>query len=144
MKNRTAQKKGNAFEEYLIGVMKEELDKEAKSTYQSGRGLDKQDVILPNFGIEIEAKNQKTIKIIDWWEQCKIQEYGNTGVLIFRNPRKPEFQESLVVMGMEDWIELVKNQNEVVEVETNFKPELRWKIKRLLEATKAVEKELKK
>jgi len=133
---------GNEFEEHLINVFKKELDKGAKKTYQSGSGLDKQDIILPEFGIEIEAKNQKTIKVMDWWEQCKRQEFGNKGVLIFSNPRKPKFQEALVVMGLDDWIELMKKQNEVVEVETNFSPQLKWKVKRLKDAAHEVFKEL--
>jgi hypothetical protein len=142
MKPKSIHQKGNRFENYLLQVLKEKLDSKAHRTYGSGNGLDKQDIRLPSFNIEIEAKNQKTLKIIDWWEQCKNQEFGNTGVVIFRNPRKPEFQESLVLMGLDDFIELVQNQNEFVEIESNFDPNLKWKIKRLKEAANEVFKEL--
>jgi hypothetical protein len=143
MKNKkSAVAVGNRFEMHLVAELKERLDSGTKLAYRSGAGLDKQDIIIPSFKIEIEAKNQKTLKIIDWWEQCKRQEFGNTGVLILRNPRKPEFAESLVVMGMDDWIELVKKQNEVVEVESNFDPNLKWKVKRLKDAAGEVFKEL--
>lgn len=81
MKPRSAKNKGNRYENHLIEVLRERLDSKAQRTYGSGAGLDKQDVRLPSFNIEIEAKNQKTIKLIDWWEQCKRQEFGNTAVL---------------------------------------------------------------
>lgn len=142
MKPRSAKNKGNRYENHLIEVLRERLDSKAQRTYGSGAGLDKQDVRLPSFNIEIEAKNQKTIKLIDWWEQCKRQEFGNTAVLCLRNPRKAEFQESLVVMGLDDWIELVKKQNEVVEVESNFDPKLKWKVANLKRAAQEVFKEL--
>lgn len=142
MRPRSAKNKGNRYENHLIEILKERLDSKAQRTYGSGSGLDKQDVRLPSFNIEIEAKNQKTIKLIDWWEQCKRQEYGNMAVLCLRNPRKAEFLESLVVMGLDDWIELVKKQNETVEVESNYDPKLKWKLKRFLDYGKEVFKEL--
>ncbi len=142
MNPRSAKNKGNRFENWLIEVLRERLDHKAQRTYGSGAGLDKQDVRLPSYDIEIEAKNQKTIKLIDWWEQCKSQEHGNMAVLALRNPRKAEFQETLIVMGLDDWIELVKKQKEVVEVESNFDPKLKWKIKKLKDAANEVFKEL--
>ena len=142
MNAKSAKNKGNRFENYLIDVFREKLDSKAQRTYGSGSGLDKQDIRLPQFDIEVEAKNQKTIKLIDWWEQCKRQEFGNMGVLVLRNPRKAEFQESLVVLDLYDFIELAKRKNETVEVETNFNPQLKWKVKRLKEAANDVFKEL--
>lgn len=142
MKPRSAKNKGNRFENWLIEVLRERLDSKAQRTYGSGAGLDKQDIRLPSFNIEIEAKNQETLHIIDWWEQTKLQEHGNLSVLAFRNPRKAEFLETLVVMSLDDWIELVKKQNEVVEVESNFDPKLKWKIKRLKDYAHEVFKEL--
>lgn len=142
MNPRSAKNKGNRYENHLIKVLREKLDSKAQRTYGSGAGLDKQDIRLPSFNIEIEAKNQKTLKVMDWWEQCKRQAFGNIGVMIFRNPRKPEFQESLVIMDLYDWIELVKSQNEVVEVESNYDPKLKYKIANLKRAVQDVFKEL--
>lgn len=142
MKPRSAKNKGNRYENWLIEYFREKVDSKAQRTYGSGNGLDKQDIRLPSFNVEIEAKNQKTIHALDWWEQCKRQEFGNMAVLIFRNPRKAEFQENIVMMGLDDFAELVKKQNEVVEVESNFDSNLKWKVKRLQEAARAVFKEL--
>ena len=131
------------FENDLVEVLKERLDQDTKITYGSGSGLNKQDVIIPNFGIEIEAKNQMTVKLIDWWEQCKRQEFGNMGVLALRNPRKAEFQETLIVMSLDDFIQLVKNQaEEEVVVQSNFSPKLKYKIANLKRAIQEVVREL--
>lgn len=132
MKPKSAHNKGNRFENYLIEYLRENLDAGTHRTYASGRGTDKQDVRIPNYKIELEAKNQKTIKLIDWWEQCKSQEFGNRGILAIRNPRKPEFREILVVMEMSDLIEILKKEPE--EVESGLDKNTKWKVKRLKEA----------
>lgn len=142
MKPRSAKNKGNRYENHLIEILREKLDKSAHRTCGSGAGLDKQDIVLPAMGYEIEAKNQKTLKILDWWEQCKKQEHGNKAIVVFRNPRKAEFQENLVIMDLNDWIEVMTGQSEEVKIESNFKPSLLWKIKRLKDATNDVMKEL--
>jgi hypothetical protein len=144
MKPRSAKNKGNRYENHLIEVLRSQLDEKAQRTYGSGAGLDKNDVVLPQFDIEIEAKNQKTLKILDWMEQTQSQQNksGRTSVMVFRNPRKAEFQESFVVMDLYDWIELVKRQKDQVEVINNQDPQLKWKIKRLKDAANDVFKEL--
>lgn len=144
MNAKSAKAKGGRYENHLIEVLRANLDEKAQRTYGSGAGLDKNDIVLPQFDIEIEAKNQKALKLIDWWEQTKSQatKSNRTSVLILRNPRLAEFQENLVVMDLYDWIELVKRQNEQVEVINNQDPNLKWKLKRLIEAAKAVVKEI--
>lgn len=144
MKSKSAKAKGGRYENFLIEVLRSQLDEKAQRTYGSGSGLDKNDVVLPQFDIEIEAKNQKTLKILDWMEQTQSQENksGRTSVMVFRNPRKAEFVESFVVMDLYDWIELVKKQKDQVEVINNQDPQLKWKIKRLKDAANEVFKEL--
>lgn len=144
MKSKSAKAKGGRYENFLIEVLRSQLDEKAQRTYGSGSGLDKNDVVLPQFDIEIEAKNQKTLKILDWMEQTQSQENksGRTSVMVFRNPRKAEFQESFVVMDLYDWIELVKKQKDQVEVINNQDPQLKWKVKRLKDAANEVFKEL--
>jgi hypothetical protein len=132
MKPKSAHKKGNRFENYLIEYLRENLDAGTHRTYSSGRGLDKQDVIIPNYKIELEAKNQKTINLIDWWEQCKSQEFGNKGMLAIRNPRKAEFQEVVIVISIEDLVDILKNKEG--EIETGFDKNTKWKVKRLKDA----------
>jgi hypothetical protein len=143
MNARSAKNKGNRFENYLIDLFRKECDSKAHRTYGSGNGLDKQDVRLPAFNVEVEAKNQKTIKLLDWWEQCQRQQTtGNVGVLAIRNPRKPEFQEILIVMSSDYFTELLKGYKGEAVVESNFSPNLKWKIQRARQSLQEVFKEL--
>lgn len=144
MKARSAKNKGNRYENLLIETLRENLDAKAQRTYGSGNGLDKQDICLPSHDIEIEAKNQKTLKVLDWWEQTKSQEAksGRKSVLIFRNPRKAEGQESLVILDLYDWMELVKGQKGEVEVINNMDSDLKWRVKKLKDAAQEVFKRL--
>lgn len=142
MKPRSAKNKGNRYENWLIEDLRKTLDEKAQRTYGSGNGLDKNDIHIPNYDIEIEAKNQKTLKIMDWWEQSQRQRTDRMTVVVFRNPRKPEFQENLVIMGYDEWKELIKSQKEETIVENNFDPKLKWKVANLKRAAQEVFKEL--
>ncbi len=128
MKAKSAKAKGNRYESWLVEDLRKSLDEKTHRTYGSGSGLDKSDVNIPNYDIEIEAKNQKTLKILDWWEQTCRQRTDRMSVLVFRNPRKPEFQENLVIMDYEEWKELIKSQKEETIIESNFDSKLKWKV----------------
>ncbi len=138
MKTKSTQRIGNEYEEHLKEILRTELDSKARITYLSGRGTEKSDIYLPSLSIEIECKNQKTLKIIDWWEQCKSQEINNLSVLALTNPRKPKMKETLIVMDLYDWIELLKNQKGAGEVESGFDKNFKWKVKKLKDAAQDV------
>lgn len=143
MKHRSSLNKAIRFENWLVEKCRELIDLKTFKTSASGAGLDKNDVRIPNFNIEIEAKNQETWKMPEYVEQLKRQRTnGNMSVLAVRNPAKAEFQEVYVIMDFYDWAELVKKQNSSVEIESNFDPKLKWKVKRLQEAAREVFKEL--
>lgn len=144
MKPKSAKEKGNRYEKHLIEVFRENLDEKSRRSYGSGAGLDKNDLNLPAYDIEVEAKNQMKINLLDWWEQTKNQERmsGRTSVLILRNPRLPEFQESLVVMDLYAWLELLKSTKEETTVINNKDPKLKYKISRLKQAINDVMKDL--
>lgn len=146
MKQKSARAKEKRMINYLIPILREELDKGSYPTLGSGNGLDKNDIRIPDFNIEIEAKNHKRIKLIEFWEQTKRQTFGdkNKGVLMVRNPKEKEFDEILCVMSLDDWIDLVKNSKSKVQVENNLSPNLKWKVKALKEAANNVFKELTK
>jgi hypothetical protein len=143
MKQRSSLNKAIRLENWLVEKCRELIDAKAYKTSASGAGLDKNDVRIPNFDMEIEAKNQATWKMPEYVEQLKRQKTnGNMSVLAVRNPAKPEFEEVYVIMDFYDWAELVKKQAEKVEVESNFDPKLKWKVKRLQDAARDVFKEL--
>lgn len=134
MKARSAKNKGNRFENFLLQDIRQELDSQAHRTNASGAGLDKNDLRLPQFDIEIEAKNKSQVTLISDWEQVKRQTISGTTVLAIRNPKEAEFKETLIVMDYEDWKELIKAQKEQVEVNSTLDPALRWPIKAAIEA----------
>ncbi|MEO0304701.1 MAG: hypothetical protein ABIM64_05515, partial [candidate division WOR-3 bacterium] len=118
MKTKSAKAKGNRFENYLVSVLKENLDAKTHRNYASGSGLDKNDIRIPSFDIEIEAKNAKRVNLIKDWEQAKRQETASKVILAVRNPKKPEFDEVLIVIDLFDFIEILKKQKGKDEVET--------------------------
>lgn len=142
MKSSSARQKGGRFENYLVEDLKKSVDAKTSRNYASGAGLDKNDIRMPGFDIEIEAKNAMTIHLIKDWEQLESQTTSNTGVLMIRNPKKPEFNQTLVVMDYEDWKELIKKQKDSVTVENNIDSNLKWKIKRLKDYANEVFKDL--
>jgi hypothetical protein len=143
MKQRSSLNKAIRLENWLVEKCREIIDAKSFKTSASGAGMDKNDVRIPNFDIEIEAKNQATWKMPEYVEQLKRQRTnGNMSVLAVRNPAKPEFEEVYIIMDFFDWANLVKKQNDKIEVESNFDSKLKWKIANLKRAAQEVFKEL--
>jgi len=138
-----AKKKGNRFEKYLVDVLREQLDCKTHQTVASGAGLDKNDIVLPNYNIEIEAKNKSKFSLTADWRQLKRQKTHSMSVLAIRNPAMAEFKETLIVMELGEFIELVKGKDNapaVVDLPKNMK----WKVKKMKDATNEVFKEFNK
>lgn len=142
MKARSAHNKGKRFENYLHEYFKSNLDGYSHHTKGSGSGLDKADLNLPQYNIKIEAKNQGTVKLSEWWEQTKSQVFNETPVLAIRNPRYAEFQETLIVLTLEDFTELLKNSKEEVVVEQGLSYSQKSALQNLKTAVTRVIKEL--
>lgn len=141
MKARSAKNKGNRFENYLVERFKE-VDTKTQRTYGSGSGLDKNDLRLPQYDIEIEAKNASVVHLVKDFEQLESQTMGgNLGILAIRNPKKSEFEQTFIVLDLEDFIELLKAKSSY-EVEVQLDPKLKWRIKKLKDAAHEVYKEL--
>lgn len=116
MKARSAKNKGARFENFLVELIRAELDPNAHRTYGSGSGLDKNDVIVPKYEIEIEAKNQQKIKLLDWWDQVERQRTPiNIPVLVARDPRRPEFQRSFAICDLNDFLVLIGKEKPEVD-----------------------------
>ena len=144
MKASSKNKKGSRFENFLVEELKKDIDAKAHRTYGSGNGLDKNDINLPNFDIEIEAKNQNRIKLNEWWEQAKRQATDRTTVLAIRNPNFPEFKETLIVMDFEDWKEFLKGKTEKIEVNHITDRTLKYKLGNLKNLLPGLIRELEK
>ena len=143
MNPRSAKNKGDRFENWLVELFRERLDKTTHRNYGSGAGLDKNDIRLPAFNIEIEAKNTEKIHLIEDWDQVKRQRtQGNVGVLAIRNPKKPEFQEVMIVIDIGDFIDMAAGVKGEVNIINNQDRELQWAIKGLKEACNKVMRKL--
>lgn len=143
MKNRSKINKGLRFVNYLVKLFREGVDQKAYAVAGSGAGLDKMDIRLPNFNFEIEAKNTEKFRLDEDWEQVKRQlTTGNTGVLALRHPKKPEFEETLIVMDIGDFISLLQGSKSEVNIVNNFSEDLKWPLTRLRDDCKAVLKKI--
>lgn len=139
MKNSSRKNKGSRFENFLVDLFRERVDAATHRNYASGAGLDKSDLIIPSHGIEVEAKNSQTIHLIKDWEQTKRQNTGqNISVLAIRNPKKPEFDETLIVMEISDFIDLLNGLKDTENIETSKDNDFKWAVKGLKEAAQKV------
>ena len=137
MKARSKINKGLRFQNYLKEFFRKELDINSHDTRGSGSGIDKGDIRVPSFGFNIEAKNADDFSIRADWDQTKRQCTGeDIPVLIIRHPAKPEFEETLVIMEIHDWVNLVKGTKEETKVERNFAPKDRWIVQRCVDDLK--------
>lgn len=120
MKARSAKNKGARYENFLVDIIRQELDPSAHRTYGSGSGLDKNDIIIPKYGIEIEAKNHKKIALTDWWNQVERQRTpANIPILVARDPRRPEFERSFAVCDLNDFIVLLTRKDPSARMQIN-------------------------
>ena len=145
MKSKSAKSKGTRFERFLVDIFRETLDKDTHRQPASGAGLEKGDVRIPAFNIEIEAKNQSNIHLIRDWEQTKSQRTtGNKAFLAIRNPKEPEFEETLIIMDVNDFIELIKGTTGEISIISNKDNNLLYWSKMLKDTCQKVIKELDK
>lgn len=118
MKPRSAKNKGSRYEKAILELCREHLDAHAYQPAGSGNGTEKGDVYLPNHSIVLEVKNQKTIKLVDWWDQAEAQALGDqVPVLVIRNPKYAEGRKNLAVLDFEALMVYLQAQHDHVEVD---------------------------
>lgn len=139
MYKKSSIEKGKRFEKYLLERVKKELDMNAFRISGSGNGLDKNDIRIPSMNIELEAKNAATFNVQGDWEQAKRQKTtGNMSILVIRHPKRPEFEESVVVMDLEDFFVLAQNQAVSREIIATPDPKNKWIIQNMIDSAKKV------
>lgn len=139
MKRSSCKAKGSRFENYLVERL-QEFDSEAKRTYASGAGQDKGDIRMPSLDFNIEAKNAKQVNLVKDFKQAEDQcVSGGIPVLMIRNPKQAEFNQTFVVMDLEYWLELINGN---ITGETSLDPNIKWKVKRLKDYAHELFKEL--
>jgi len=134
--------KGKRFEKHLLNDIRENLDANAYITPGSGSGLQKNDIIIPAFKIEVEAKNAKKFSLMTNWNQVERQKTPyNKVILIARHPDYAEFEKSLVIMDYNDWKEMLLERVESGEVEETLSFQKKNSLERLKSSIANVKKE---
>ena len=145
MKAKSAIAKGKVLEDYVSSQIREKgIDPKAVRSHGSGNtNTEKGDIwtsmeILGQ-NVGIECKNQKVIKIQDWWRQTqKLESLGREPVLIFRIDREP-LEETKVVIYLDTLLELVAGQEGAV---THQDPKAKWAFQNAREALRVAIKYL--
>jgi len=112
-----AQKKGSEFEKHIQSVLLRR-GFAARQNLGSGNGINKGD-LSTSCPFQVEAKNQKAIRILEWIDQTKIEaQRGNWDAdkwaLVFRDPRQPDalMEQAYAVIELEEFIKLMKKDAE--------------------------------
>jgi hypothetical protein len=116
MKARSAINKGNRAEEFVCKQIEEIGLGRARREIGSGNGHLKGD-IFADIPFLLEIKNHKMVQCLSWIDQAKKQaEQGNDNpdkwALVFRDPRKPEFEQMYVTLDLWQFLRLLKKNKE--------------------------------
>lgn len=107
--------KGLVLEKYVCEqIIAKGLDDRARPSYNSGAtNSEKSDIwtslmiLGQNAGIEV--KNQKTLKIPEWWSQTKkLESLGREPVLVYKIHNQP-LSETLCTIRLDTLLELLKS-----------------------------------
>ena len=145
MKPKSKIEKGKRFEKFINKEIEAEGLGRAIRVPGSGSGKIKGDSFNA-LEFLIEAKNQKTIHLLDWVNQAKEQaRLGNYSpekwALILKDPRSPETNpDCYTIIDMWEFLKLLKKSGEPLIKESDR--DMRYKIQRLVQSAKAVLKEL--
>jgi hypothetical protein len=139
--------KGKKLEKYVAQTIRDKgLDKKAIRTPGSGSGQFKGDthtkLTILGRQAHIECKNQKLLKIQEWWRQSEKDSMGyGEPLLVFKIHQEP-LESAKVVVYFDTFLDLCKKAEEPKMKDPDR--ETTWKLERLIQAAKAVLKDLKK
>lgn len=144
MQSRSSKAKGRRFENFIVEEIKQMGLGYATRTAGSGSGLEKGD-IFSSLPWSIECKNQQSTKTLQWIDQTKREaEQGNFDrdkwLLLFRDPREPEFTTCYALLDMWELLKLLKKDKEPLSKKPD--KELKWHLTRLKDSLNQVIKRL--
>ena len=149
MQPRSAKAKGNLLENHVADLLRDKgIDPKAIRDGASGAGnREKGDIITSAdiFGrnLGIECKNQKTLKLKEWWKQVeKLESLGREPILVYKEHGKP-LEDSKAVIYLDTLLDLIRAHKGYVEVEVEQEDsnDKRWKIQKAITALKDLLKE---
>jgi len=145
MKSQSAKQKGKRLENFVCDRIEAMGLGKVLRTPGSGSGKIKGDVFA-HIDFTIECKNEKQWH---WQNVDQAKREAETGnyykdkwALVVRDPREPEFNEVYAVIGLDQFLELLKRSREPIIKEPDR--EAAWHIKNLIQAAKAVLKDFGK
>lgn len=143
IKPKSAIAKGKILEDWVANEIRDKgLDPKAYRSHGSGNTNSEKGDIWTSMqvlgqNVGIECKNQKTLAIPKWWRQTrKLESLGREPVLVFKQQGE-SLDETKVVIYLETFLELCKQQDGFVEKEF-VDPKRNWDIKNLIESAKKV------
>lgn len=141
MKGKSAKAKGKILEDHIADqIVALGLDPKARRDGASGAGnREKGDIITSLMvlgqNVGIEAKNQKTLCIPEWWRQTKkLESLGREPVLAFKQFGEP-LEETKVVIYLDTFLRLAKlaegkDEKPVQDDDTQAGRDRRYKLER--------------
>lgn len=140
----STKQKGRLLENYVADqIVAKGIDPKARANGDSGAGnRDKSDintsmmVLGQNAGIE--CKNQKVLKVQDWWKQTKkLESLRMTPILAFHIENEA-WEETKVLIYLDTFLDLVKNQGDaqIITGESQNDRDKKWAIQALITACK--------
>ena len=130
--------KGRQLVKEIIRRLKDEFSLDCYEVVGSGAGLEKADIRVPSLDLVIEAKKQKQISMPSWVKQSEKEGLGiNKTALAWQIPQSPEIR---IDISLEYFAYLLKRAEEPkIKI---MDRELKFKIQRLVDAGRAVIRDL--
>lgn len=143
MKQASALAKGKKLEDWVANQIREKgLDPKAYRSHGSGSTNNEKGDIWTSMqclgqNVGIECKNQKVLKIQEWWKQTlKLESLSREPVLVFKVDGEP-MEATKCVIYLETFLELCARQGDRVEPEYED-PRQKYEVKNAIEALKKV------
>lgn len=140
MKPQSSIQKGKQLEDFITDELRSSgLDPRAHRQKGSGSGLNKGDS-WNSLGLCIEAKNQRNFSPA-WYEQAERESMGTQEPVVVWHPPQTPMEASMVFISWEYYKRLLIKSKEPPKINEPSR-ELKWRLRRLVEYTKSVIKEL--
>ena len=122
-----SKKKGNLWENRLANYLRDNGVKAWKDG-ASGAGSREKGDIGNNLDFTIESKAAKNINLMEWWRQvCHSASMHHNSPVLFIHQDGMARDSWLVVMESGDWLELIKQSNELLTQKNIKVNEEKWK-----------------
>lgn len=145
---KTARQKGKDLENYVADkIIEYGIDPRARRDGASGAGTrEKGDICtsasINGINLGIECKNHAVAHVKDWWTQAQqLEKLGREPVVVYKL-KGEGMGDTKVIIYLETFLELLQGQSGGVCDREHLPEGLKWKVKRLKDASHDLMKEL--